>query len=82
MMDDSDDYPDSMLDVVFAAGAAQGRDVACQVITWPGDFPDDQTISDHRPVSSVIDVPQSPGDAEPIESAYGRVLDDVAAVGM
>ena len=58
----SDDYPDSMLDFVFVAGqpVAGMRPAA----SWSrGDFPDDQTTSDHRPVSCVIDVPQSAGDA-------------------
>ena len=61
------------------AGAAKGWDAKCSVVVRPGDFPDDQTTSDHRPVSCVIDVPQSAGDAESIESAVRKVLDDQAA---
>ena len=68
-----------MLDFVFMAGAARDWDATCSVVVRPGDFPDDQTTSDHRPVSCVIDVPQSPGDAESIESAVRKVLDDQAA---
>ena len=43
-----------------------------------GDFPDDQTTSDHRPVSCVIDVP-SAADGESIEVAIRKVLDDQVA---
>ena len=53
----SDDYPGSMLDFVFVAGAARGWEATCSVVVRAGDFPDDQTTSDHRPVSCVIDVP-------------------------
>jgi len=74
--DGSDDYPDSMLDFVFVAGAARDWDAQCNVVVRPDDFPDDQTTSDHRPISCVIDVPRSAGDTETIEAAIRKVLDD------
>jgi hypothetical protein len=57
--DGSDDYPDSMLDFVFLAGAVQDWPAECDVVVRDGDFPDDQSTSDHRPVSCVIDVPSA-----------------------
>ena len=74
----SDDYPDSMLDFVFVAGAARGWEATCSVVVRAGDFPDDQTTSDHRPVSCVIDVPGAKS-GESIEGAIRKVLDDQVA---
>ena len=48
--DGKDRYPDSMLDFAFVAGPAKRWDPKCRVIVRPGDFPDDDTTSDHRPV--------------------------------
>ena len=76
--DGSDDYPDSMLDFVFVAGAAQSWTAECDVVVRTEDFPDDQTTSDHRPVSCVIDVP-SAADGESVEVAIRKVLDDQVA---
>ncbi len=53
--DGVDDYPDSMLDFVFVAGPAMDWDVTAEVIVRAGDFPDDETTSDHRPVLTVVD---------------------------
>lgn len=52
--DGKDDYPDSMLDFVFVSGAAKKWAAACRVIVRRGDFPDDETTSDHRPVELII----------------------------
>ncbi len=52
--DGEDDYPGSMLDFVFTAGAAKKWSAASQVIVRRGDFPDDESTSDHRPVELVI----------------------------
>ncbi len=48
--DGKDDYPGSMLDFAFVAGAAKESQWLCEVIVRDGDFPDDQKTSDHRPV--------------------------------
>ncbi len=49
-----DNYPDSMLDFVFVAGAAKEWKAVCDVIVRDGDFPDDKSTSDHRPVELVL----------------------------
>jgi endonuclease/exonuclease/phosphatase family metal-dependent hydrolase len=51
--DGNDNYPDSMLDLAFAAGAAKEWGIECRVIVRPNDFPDDQSTSDHRPIELV-----------------------------
>jgi endonuclease/exonuclease/phosphatase family metal-dependent hydrolase len=48
--DGQDNYPDSMLDFAFVAGPALDWKPVCQVIVRAGDFPDDHTTSDHRPI--------------------------------
>ena len=48
--DGEDDYPGSMLDFMFVAGSAKTQKWKCEVIVREGDFPDDETTSDHRPV--------------------------------
>ena len=48
--DGKDDYPGSMLDFAFVAGAAKDMQWKCTVIVRKGDFPDDEKTSDHRPV--------------------------------
>jgi len=40
----------SVLDFVFSAGAAQSWRAEAEILVGPGDFPDDNTTSDHRPV--------------------------------
>ena len=52
-----DRYPDSMLDFVFVAGAAKDFAYDCKVIVRPGDFPDDEQTSDHRPVKLIVRLP-------------------------
>jgi endonuclease/exonuclease/phosphatase family metal-dependent hydrolase len=52
--DGIDDYPDSMLDFAFVAGPAKTWSPHCTVIVRPGDFPDDQTTSDHRPIQLIV----------------------------
>ena len=47
--DGIDDYPGGMLDFAFVAGAATTWKTECRIIVRPGDFPDDEKTSDHRP---------------------------------
>ena len=49
--DGQDDYPGSLLDFMFVAGAAKELDWKCEVVVREGDFPDDDKTSDHRPVT-------------------------------
>ena len=48
--DGKDDYPDSCLDFAFVGAGAYNRHAKSRVIVREGDFPDDETTSDHRPV--------------------------------
>lgn len=48
--DGQDNYPDSMLDFAFVAGAAKEWSAETAVVVRPGDFPDDERTSDHRPI--------------------------------
>ena len=50
----NDRYPNSMLDFNFVAGAAKDWEAECRVIVREGDFPDDDTTSDHRPVELIL----------------------------
>lgn len=52
--DGRDDYPDSMLDYVFAAGGARDWTMTCEIVVRPGDFPDNDKTSDHRPVRCTV----------------------------
>ena len=52
--DGVDNYPGSMLDFTFVSGKARRWDVRSRVIVRDGDFPDDETTSDHRPVEVVV----------------------------
>ena len=52
--DGVDNYPGSMLDFGFVAGAAKDWKPTCKVIVREGDFPDDETTSDHRPFEMMI----------------------------
>jgi hypothetical protein len=45
-----DRFPDSILDFVFVAQGATDWRGESQVIVRPGDFPDDDESSDHRPI--------------------------------
>jgi endonuclease/exonuclease/phosphatase family metal-dependent hydrolase len=45
-----DSYPDSILDFVFVANGAKQWQGESDVIVRPGDFPDDDRTSDHRPL--------------------------------
>ncbi len=47
-------YPDSMLDFAFVAGKAREWKPVCNVIVRPGDFPDDEKTSDHRPTELIL----------------------------
>jgi hypothetical protein len=54
-----DRFPDSILDFVFVAQGATGWRGESQVIVRPGDFPDDDETSDHRPILATFH-PASP----------------------
>ncbi|MGI9457484.1 MAG: hypothetical protein ACR2NU_13050 [Aeoliella sp.] len=63
--DGVDDYPDSMLDLAFFYMPGRAQPVAelaglephatSAVVVRDGDFPDDKTTSDHRPVTMTVD---------------------------
>lgn len=55
--DGKDNYPDSMLDFAFVAGPAKEWQPVCHVVVRDGDFPDDKTTSDHRPIELKLVVP-------------------------
>jgi len=44
-----------MLDFVFTAQGARDWKAGAKVIVRPGDFPDDERTSDHRPVEATFD---------------------------
>ncbi|MCA9257989.1 MAG: hypothetical protein KDA61_02260 [Planctomycetales bacterium] len=52
-----DQYPDSMLDFVFAAGRAHDWPAESRVVVRDGDFPDTSATSDHRPVQAEFQLP-------------------------
>jgi len=52
-----DRYPDSILDFVFVAHEARSWNGESRVIVRPGDFPDDETTSDHRPILATFELP-------------------------
>ena len=49
-----DDFPGSILDFAFVAQQAKDWKTICKVHQWPGDFPDDEFTSDHRPVEICV----------------------------
>lgn len=49
-----DRYPDSLLDFVFVANGAKGWRGEADVVVRPGDFPDNDQTSDHRPITAVF----------------------------
>ena len=56
--DGIDNYPNSCLDFTFIAGSAKRMNARSRVIERPGDFPDDDSTSDHRPVELVVEQAQ------------------------
>jgi len=52
--DGADAYPDGCLDFAFVAGAAKAWQCNSRVTVRDGDFPDDETTSDHRPVELTV----------------------------
>ncbi len=52
--DGKDDYPDSMLDFSFAAGAAKQWELKSEIIVREGDFPDNDQTSDQRPIRTTV----------------------------
>ena len=57
--DGIDNYIDSILDFAFVAGPAKKWKAESKVIVRDGDFPDDQTTSDHRPIDLRIELPKA-----------------------
>lgn len=55
--DGMDNYPDSMLDFAFVAGPAKDWNPKSRVIVREGDFPDDESTSDHRPIELTFTLP-------------------------
>jgi len=55
--DGLDDYPNSILDFAAVAGAAKKWPARSKVIVRAGDFPDDDSTSDHRPVEVELEIP-------------------------
>lgn len=51
----SDSFRDSMLDFIFVAKGARNWKASSTVIVRQGDFPDDVSTSDHRPLEAVLD---------------------------
>ena len=54
----TDRYPDSILDFIFVAGPAKAWQAKSWVVVRPGDFPDSDETSDHRPVAAVVELAQ------------------------
>ena len=52
-----DRYPDSILDFVFVANGAKEWHGKSNVVVRPGDFPDSDKTSDHRPLITSFSVP-------------------------
>lgn len=52
--DGFDDFRDSLLDFIFVAGPARNWAARSNVIQLPGDFPDNDHTSDHRPVDATF----------------------------
>ena len=52
--DGMDNFPGSMLDFAFVAGRAKDWQPASNMIVRDGDFPDDETTSDHRPIELLL----------------------------
>lgn len=50
-----DRYPDSILDFVWVANGARSWRGVSDVVVRPGDFPDDDTTSDHRPIVATFE---------------------------
>jgi hypothetical protein len=48
----------SVLDFIFTAGTAMNWPVMSEIIVEAGDFPDDETTSDHRPVLAEFQLPE------------------------
>lgn len=46
----------SVVDFIFVGGPARDWGAASEVVVTPGDFPDDETTSDHRPVVAVFEI--------------------------
>jgi endonuclease/exonuclease/phosphatase family metal-dependent hydrolase len=55
--DGQDNFDGSLLDFAFVAGPAKGWSPSCEVLVEAGDFPDDATTSDHRPISLRLKLP-------------------------
>jgi endonuclease/exonuclease/phosphatase family metal-dependent hydrolase len=60
----------SVLDFIFAAGEAQDWPATSEIVVRDGEFPDDATTSDHRPVRATFDLPEP----DPVTAAFALFL--------
>jgi hypothetical protein len=49
----------SVLDFIFVSGVAQTWVASSQIIVTPRDFPDDATVTDHRPVVAHFEIEEA-----------------------
>lgn len=68
--DDGENDHDSVLDFVWSAGGAKSWGIQTEILVRPGDFPDDNRTSDHRPIVALIETEA----AEPAADVPSRTL--------
>lgn len=73
---------DSVLDFFWSAGPAQSWAIQAEILVRPGDFPDDNSTSDHRPVLATIDTTavtslSAPARRRTLRVAEARTVADV-----
>jgi len=64
---------ESVLDFVFAAGPAQEWRAASEIVVAAGDFPDDTTTPDHRPVAATFWPAQESAGSQAIVNATANL---------
>ncbi len=68
----------SVLDFVFAANLPDSWRASSEILVTPGDFPDDSSTPDHRPVQAAFDI--SPPTTISIEELKAKLLARIAAL--
>lgn len=76
--DGRDDYPDSCLDFACYARTPSHWKISSAVVVRPGDFPDDEASSDHRPVHMKL-VVGTPESGSRVPDTVAERTDDPAA---
>lgn len=71
--DNTQCFFNSVLDFVFVAGDAKQWEAISEIVVDEGDFPDDETTSDHRPVLAIFEI------TEANEAADGMTRDEILA---